>query len=136
MSEPSMVCLCFRGRDKADVVAHFEKAGVPLYEIPDPEPDMIVLKKYVFEDHPEGHLKFLLKQLGIWDYSWTGWRMEAWVENNGPVDPLWDVFVVEPGNTVSDKFAITVEAENSLDARKIAMERLKGQRITIVTRHK
>lgn len=81
-----MVCISFRGIEKEKVVAHFEKAGVPLYEIPDPRPDMIVLKKYVFDDHPKGHLEFLFKQLGIWDYSWTGWRMHAWEEMNGPVE--------------------------------------------------
>jgi hypothetical protein len=50
--------------------------------------------------------------------------------------PSWDVFVEESGNTVSDKYAFTIEAVNSLRARELAAKQLGAQRITIVVPHK
>lgn len=82
-----MVAISFRGRAKADVKAHFEAAGILLYE--DDEiaatENMIVLKKYVFEDHPKDYIGFLFEQLGVWDFSFTGWKLHAWEERFGPV---------------------------------------------------
>ncbi len=81
----SMVCISFQGIEKARVEAFFLKAGLALYDIPDPSPDMIVLYKHIFEDYPKDYIKFLFDKLDVWDISWTGWTMSAWVKNNGPL---------------------------------------------------
>lgn len=80
-----MVAIPFRGAKKADVIAAFEKAGIPLYEIAEPKEDMIILKKFVFDDWPEGQIEFVFKKLGVWDFSFTAWRLWAWEEKFGAV---------------------------------------------------
>lgn len=64
------------------------------------------------------------------------WALARAASKPSSVLPSWDVFVEEPGNTVSDKFACTVEAPNSLRARELATAQLKGKRITIVVPHR
>lgn len=75
---------------KAKVVAHFESYDIPIYQTPwldQPEHvGMIVLKKYVFGDHPDNYIEWVFKKIGIWDFSYTGWRLEVWEKNNGKVE--------------------------------------------------
>ena len=82
-----MVAISFRGCTKAEAKAKFEAAGIALFEDAEivAKDDMIVLKKYVFDDHPENFIGFLFDQLGVWDFSFTGWKLHAWEARFGPV---------------------------------------------------